>query len=379
MINYFDFEEIRPYNQDEFIAAWSRIKNHETFHAALSFLFESDERNELIASFPEFKSTRDFQLKIMHRAIRNIVSKSSNGLSCSGFEHISASHNYTYISNHRDIFLDSGILQILLVEHGHDTSEITFGNNLMVNPFIIDIGKVNKMFTVHRTGNRRELYDNSIRLSHYMRSAITQKKQSTWIAQRNGRTKNGHDETQIGVLKMLYASKPKNFEESFQELNILPVSISYEFEPCDIIKVQEIYASQSGTYVKAPGEDLKSILAGVVEPKGRIHLAIGNPVNSNLPLISKNEDCFKALAQFLDTEIYSNFKLFPSNSIAYNLLYPNSPTNLEYNSSEKEYFLDRMNHKLSLLKGDKKILEKLFLQLYATPVVNAMNLIGVDQ
>jgi hypothetical protein len=372
MVNYFDFEAIRPYNQDEFLAAWSRIKDNDTFHKALSFLFDKDERIELVTDFPYFKSTRDFQLKIMHRAIRNIISKSSLGLTYSGFENIQQNQNYTYISNHRDIFLDSGILQILLVENGHDTSEITFGNNLMINQFIIDIGKVNKMFTVHRNGNRRELYDNSIRLSNYMRHAITEKKQSTWIAQRNGRTKNGHDETQIGLLKMLFASKPNDFESSFREMNIVPVSISYEFEPCDIIKVQELYASQNATYTKAPNEDLKSILAGVIEPKGKINLSIGQPVNIALSEISKSSDCFKALAHYLDSEIYSHFKIFPTHKIAFDILHPNSTKQLVYTKAEKEFFIDYMEQKLNYLQGDKAVLKKMFLEIYSSPVVNAL-------
>ena len=371
MIDYFNFEEIRPYNKEEFAAAWNRIKGNEMFHAALSFLFDADEKNKLISEFPDFESTRDFQLKIMHRAIRNIIAKSSNGLSSSGFENCLPQQSYTFISNHRDIFLDSGILQILLVEHGHDTSEITFGSNLMLNQFIIDIGKVNKMFTVHRTGNRREMYDNSIRLSNYMRFAVTEKKQSTWIAQRNGRTKNGSDETQMGLLKMLHASKPHNFETSFRELNIIPVAISYEYEPCDVFKVQEIYASQDSNYVKIPGEDLKSIVAGVTEPKGRIHLALGNPINNSITEIANSGDSFKNLLQFMDAEIYANYKLFPGNYIAFDLLHSANPVNANYSLDEKEYFMQTMNLKLSLLKGEKEILKKLFLEIYANPVVNS--------
>ena len=372
MINYFDFEEIRPYSQDEFAAAWHRIKNNSVFHSALSFLFHPDELAKLVQSFDHFDSTRDFQLKIMHPAIRNIITKSSKGLTSSGFERIENNIPYTFISNHRDIFLDSGILQILLVEHGHDTSEITFGNNLMVNQFIIDIGKVNKMFTVHRTGNKRTLYDNSIRLSNYMRYAIREKRQSTWIAQRNGRTKNGNDETQVGLLKMLHASHSEDFEKSFFDLNILPVSISYEYEPCDFMKVNEIYNAQFATYVKAPDEDIKSILAGVVEPKGCIHLSIGNPVNKAISAISKSNDPFKELTQFLDKEIHTHYKLFASNYIAFDLLHATSQMKDQYTESDKDYFLEYMHQKLALLKGEPAVLQKLFLELYAHPVSNSL-------
>lgn len=371
MFNYFDFEDIRPYSAEEFASAWNRIKDHPTFHAALHYLFSDNERKNIIEDFPNFSSTRDFQLKIMHRAIRNILSKSSAGLSSGGFENISPNESYTFISNHRDIFLDSGILQILLVEHGHDTSEITFGNNLMVNQFLIDIGKVNKMFTVYRTGNRREIYDNSIRLSNYMRFAITSKKQSTWIAQRNGRTKNGWDETQVGLLKMLQVSKPDNFEESFAELNIVPVSISYEFEPCDILKVRENYYSLQGNYTKSADEDVKSILAGVTENKGRVHLQLGQPLNSALPQIAKASDSMKALNYFMDAEINGSYQLFATNYIAFDLLHSKSETNSQYTGEQKEYFIHYMHDKLKLVQGDEHILQKLFLELYANPVTNS--------
>ncbi len=378
MIDYNNFEEIRPYSQEEFDAAWNRIKCNETFHAALAFLFDEKEKNALIESFPSFESTRDFQLKIMHRAIRNIIAKSSNGLSCSGFQHLSPEQCYTFISNHRDIFLDSGILQILLVEHGHDTSEITFGNNLMLNQFIVDIGKVNKMFTVHRTGNRRELYDYSIRLSNYMRYAITQKKQSTWIAQRNGRTKNGKDETQIGLLKMLASSAPDNFESGFNALNIVPIAISYEYEPCDIFKVNERYSSMQSAYVKAPDEDLKSILSGVTNDKGSIHLAVGKPVNQVIAEIAKSGDSYKSLNQYIDTEIYSNYKLFKSNYIAFDLLHECALNVHQYSKFEKQKFEDYLAQKLNFLKGERPVLRKLFLELYANPVVSAMKLVSVS-
>ncbi len=375
MIDYFNYEAIRPYSKEEFEPAWNRIKVDESFHAALSFLFTENEKAVLFAEFPSFKSTRDFQLKIMHRAIRTILAKSSNGLTCSGFEHILPEQAYTYISNHRDIFLDSGILQILLVEHGHDTSEITFGNNLMLNQFIVDIGKINKMFTVHREGNRRELYDYSIRLSNYMRHAITEKKQSTWIAQRNGRTKNGKDETQVGLLKMLAASNSENFELGFKALNCIPVAISYEFEPCDLYKVHEVYSSLFSSYKKAPDEDLKSILLGVTQAKGSIHLALGKPLNSAICEIAKSADPFKAACQFMDQEICAAYKLFPNNYIAFDILHQSSQNQHQYSAFEKNNFIAYVNSKLDVLKGEREILLNLFLELYANPVVNAMKLI----
>ena len=369
--NYSDFEDIRPYHQSEFAEAWKRITTEPTFFAALKYLFPEEENKKIVAELNQINSTKEFQLRVMHHAIRNIIKQSSAGLTCSGFENIDAQKSYLYISNHRDIFLDSGILQILLVEHEHDTTEITFGSNLMINQFITDVGKANKMFTVYRGGTRRELYENSLRLSNYIRHTITEKKQSAWIAQRNGRTKNGADETQVGLLKMLASSGTTNFENTFHELNIIPVSISYEFEPCDAFKVHENYVSQTTPYVKSPGEDLQSILAGVTQPKGRIHLALGKPINNSLREIADSQDNFKTLTQTIDTEIFNNYKLFPANYIAFDLLNSNNSHNSNYSEIEKDFFVNYMNKKLATLQGEKEILRKLFLELYANPVKSA--------
>ncbi|MBK9800591.1 MAG: hypothetical protein IPP56_13050 [Bacteroidetes bacterium] len=241
----------------------------------------------------------------------------------------------------------------------------------MVNQFLIDIGKVNKMFTVYRTGNRREIYDNSIRLSNYMRFAITSKKQSTWIAQRNGRTKNGWDETQVGLLKMLQVSKPENFEESFAELNIVPVSISYEFEPCDILKVRENYLSMQGNYTKSADEDVRSILAGVTENKGRVHLQLGQPLNRALPQIAQASDNMKALNNYMDAEISGGYQLFPTNYIAFDLLNTVNDNKSQYTVEQHDYFIHYMQEKLKLVQGDNATLQKLFLELYANPVANS--------
>jgi hypothetical protein len=375
-MDYFDFESIRPYTNIEFNSAWDRIKSSNLFHSSLSFLFNEEQLKDLSNEFSAINSIRDFQLKIMHPAIRNIISKSSKGLTCSGFENIKTDQSYTFIANHRDIFLDSGILQILLVEHGHDTSEITFGDNLMINSFIVDIGKINKMFTVKRNGNRKEIYESSIRLSNYMRYAIKQKKQSTWIAQRNGRTKNGHDETQIALLKMLFASNTFHFEESFKELNLVPVSISYEYEPCDIQKVMETYISSKSEYVKSPDEDLKSILAGVSENKGGIHLAIGKPANQFISDIASSAEPLKNLNLNLDVEIYNNYHLFPTNYIALDILNNDASFGTNYSKIEKEFFIDRMHQKLASVKGDSEILKILFLKLYANPLLNALKVLN---
>ncbi|MCK6648240.1 MAG: 1-acyl-sn-glycerol-3-phosphate acyltransferase, partial [Bacteroidia bacterium] len=281
---------------------------------------------------------------------------------------------YLFIANHRDILLDSAILQILLFEHGHDTSEITFGDNLMEQGFITDFGRLNRMFTVKREGTARELYDISKKLSAYIRHTILEKKVSVWIAQRNGRTKDGFDQTQTGLLKMINISGNGNFVESFKEVKIVPLTISYEYEPCDALKVQELYLSSLHTkYVKAPGEDLNSIITGIVQPKGRIHMTVGKPIIEELEEINKSEnenDKIKQLANLIDKQIYSDFKLWPVNYIAYDLLANGNKYEKQYSPVEKENFIQYIEKNIEKLKGEKEALYNLFIKMYAAPVLN---------
>jgi hypothetical protein len=282
---------------------------------------------------------------------------------------------YVFIANHRDILLDSAILQILLVEYGFETSEITFGSNLMISQFIIDIGKVNRMFTVYREGTRKEKLRNSLILSAYIRDTITRKKLSLWIAQRGGRTKNGSDKTETALLKMLSLSeKEKSFEENIRELNLTPLIISYEYEPCDDLKVQELYDSLEKSYVKKPGEDLNSILTGITQYKGRIHLEVGKPLDEELDGLGPEStgDRFNILRSIIDSQVFRNYRLWPANNIAYDLLHNSFDRSSLYTKPQRDYFIGYLDRKLDSLHGDRPVLKKLFLELYANPVKNQL-------
>jgi 1-acyl-sn-glycerol-3-phosphate acyltransferase len=309
--------------------------------------------------------------------IRRIIEDSSDGLSSSGFENLSTKSAYLYISNHRDIFLDSGILQVLLVEHGFNTTQITFGNNLMDGQLITDVGKINKMFTVYREGTGREIYENSKRLSSYIRQCVTKENESVWIAQRNGRTKAGDDKTQTGLLKMLNVSNEMSFLEGYKELQIVPVSVSYEYEPCDILKAQELNLSQNYTYKKSPGEDVKSIVNGVIEHKGRIHFTIGKPISNSLLEIEHETNLnekIKLLGNLIDEQIYQNYKLWPSNYVAYDLFFNKTKYNNYYSKADVDKFLTHINKRLENSNGDKETLRQMLYKMYANPVINFQNL-----
>lgn len=367
-----NFEDVRPFYDHEAYERLQKIIKDPLFMRLVNYLWPEMTYEGVMKKAERVNSAMEFQLEFMHPAIRTIIERSSDGLSCEGFEQLDPKESYLFIANHRDILLDSAILQVLLVEHGFKTSEITFGNNLMEKGFITDFGKLNRMFTVLREGTGRELYDISKKLSAYIRHTITNKKVSVWIAQRNGRTKDGIDQTQTGLLKMLNISGTKTFIENFKELKIVPITVSYEYEPCDFLKVQEAYLSSLHTkYVKAQGEDLNSIITGVTMPKGRIHLVAGKPMVDffqKFEIFPNENDKIKQLAYHIDNEIYQNYKLWPVNYIAADLLDGTAIYSIFYKEKEKDDFIRYIQSSITKLQGDKETLFHLFLKIYANPV-----------
>ena len=244
----------------------------------------------------------------------------------------------------------------------------------MINQFIIDFGKVNRMFKVIRGGNKIELLRNSKILSAYLRHTITNKKNSIWIAQRPGRTKNGNDKTECGLLKMFNMSAGDNFTDSFRELNIVPLVISYEYEPCCAFKVKELLATSiHGTYQKKPDEDLQSIIRGLSHPKGRIHMSVGKPINQFLDKIDEQDTLnnkINTLAELIDSEVYTHYKLWPGNYIANDILSDSDNYRGFYTSDEKAEFLKYMENETSGIEGERKAIGKIFLGIYANPVIN---------
>ncbi|MBL7936673.1 MAG: 1-acyl-sn-glycerol-3-phosphate acyltransferase, partial [Bacteroidia bacterium] len=301
----FNFEPLRPYYDTEAPQAMSRIASYETYHKIMTYLWPEMTKEQIIEKAINTKSPYEFQTEFMSEAIWRIVKSTSTGLTWSGIENIDRNKAYLYVANHRDILLDSAILQIILDKEEFETSEIIFGSNLMEKGFITDFGRMNRMFTVQREGNAKELYDISRQLSAYIRHVILDKNSSVWIAQRNGRTKDGSDITQTGLLKMLNISGNKNFVDNFKELNIVPITISFEYEPCDDLKTQELYLLSLHTkYVKNAGEDLNSILTGIKQPKGKIHIAFGKPITEtellDIDKLSNDNEKIKLLTAYID-------------------------------------------------------------------------------
>lgn len=368
------FDDIRPYNAEEIPAAMKRIANSSSFPLLASYVYPDEPLEEVRERIANYKTVREFQTETMRMVNQRVIEHSISEFSCSGLDKLDPEAHYLFVSNHRDIMLDSSLLQYFFVTQNFDTTEITFGANLMMNELVVDIGKSNKMFKVERPGNNiKDFYRSSKHLSEYIRYVITQKGQSVWIAQRNGRTKDGNDTTDQGIIKIFCMSCPDDKLKAIDQLHIVPVAVSYEWEPCDVLKTLELYESQFSKYTKKPGEDLNSILTGIVQEKGKVHFELCEPISyaelAKFENVTNNE-YHKLVAQLLDSRIRAAYRLYPNNYIAYDLRYGTTKYKDCYTDEQKKVF---MQHLQALEKYDTCDIEKLkdiFLGIYSNPVNN---------
>lgn len=365
------FDDIRPYRDDEIPAAMQRIAASDYFPLLASYVFPSTPVEEVRKFVLSFRSIYDFQAGVMARVNEQVIERSTTAFTYGGLELLDPNKRYLFVSNHRDIMLDSSLLQYILHKNGHPTTEITFGANLMSTPLVIDIGKSNKMFRTERGGNMREFYKQSLYLSQYIRYVITQKGESVWIAQRNGRTKDGNDATDQGIIKMFVMSRPGSKAEALAELNIVPVAVSYEWESCDILKALELCQSRNAKYVKKPGEDLNSILTGIMQPKGRVHIEFCRPITLDelKPFDGLSSAEFdRSAAALLDERICEKYALSPNNYIAHDLRAGSRRFADRYTEAEKDAFLAHMAKLDACTEADRDVLREILLGIYANPI-----------
>ncbi len=369
---------MRPYYDSEINEAMKRLLKEEQFLYFLKILFPDEDFGDVVQKFQAISSTYEFQSMFSHRAVRETVRRTSEGLTFSGLDKLDTQKPYLFIANHRDIVLDSAMMQVLLLENKHKTSEITFGSNLMYNQFVIDLGKANKMFTIYREGTKLQLYKHAVLHSKYIRKTLAEKHESVWIAQRDGRTKDGNDKTNEALIKMLLLGN-KNLVESAKELNIVPVTVSYEYEPCDIQKTREVYLSKKEKYVKKKGEDHESIVKGFTSYKGHIHMNFGTPINSLLSDSTANieNEFVPFLLKEIDKQVYLNYKLWPNNYIAYDLLQGNNEyADKNYTVKQKKAFEEYIEVKASEFADIRSPLIEGMINLYATPLINRLKCVA---
>lgn len=380
-----DFDDIKPYNDEEIQAAMARIAQDDNFPKIVKVLFPDQDYESFRKSFLEINSIYAFQTKVMLPFCKWVEKNTLSKISSSGFDKLSKDKGYLFTSNHRDIVLDACMLQMLLHEAGLETCDITFGSNLMMNQLIIDIGKSNKMFKVERTSNRREFAIHSQILSDFIRGRI-QEKASVWIAQRNGRTKDGFDQTDQGLVKMFSMSGDRTrLLENLLELNITPLATSYQYEPCDFMKLREIYIRKTtGTYTKAHLEDMQSVLTGIKEYKGEMNITICDPITiedlKHFPT-ADNRDIITAFKEIINQRIYSNYKLYDTNYIAYDLKHGRNEMVQHYTEDSKRKFLERINTMIAKMCEEfgaeaEQESRDIILGIYGFPVDNHIKLKG---
>ena len=373
MIDLSEFEGISPYTDAEAAEALSLLAEYPQLTKFSQQFFPNEEPDYMKKVFKSIKTIDEFQVLVIQKIVRWIIENTAKNFSYDGINNIDPSKKFLALSNHRDIILDPAITQIILHANGLPMTEIAVGDNLISNKAIEHLLRSNRMIKVIRGVSARELYLSSQLLSKYIRLNITEQRSSIWLAQRQGRTKNGYDITEQGLLKMLDMSGKADFQTNFEELNITPMSISYEYEPCDILKARELVISRKRKYVKAEGEDYNSIMTGIMQPKGNIHMNIGKPLTSDeiaaAALCDKN-DRYQLIRHAVDVRVIEGYQLWKNNYIAYDIANQGFRYSHLYDQADVEAFVDYMQHKLDTVEPEinREDLRRIFLDIYANPV-----------
>ena len=369
------FDSIRPFYDSEINEALHHVINHPMMKALMNFSFPDVAEEVWKEQLRKTQSIRDFQCNVIYQSVQRVLEKSSDGLTTSGFENLEPNVSYLFVSNHRDILLDTTLLNTALFEHNLVMTASAIGDNLVKKSFLNTLAKLNRNFLVQRGLTPREMLQSSKLLSEYIGQLLLHENRSVWIAQREGRTKDGKDETNPGILKMLgMGSDEKTLMEYFKKMKIVPVSISYEYDPTDALKMPQLIAEANNqVYIKEKNEDFMTILSGALGQKKGIHIHVGKVLNTEIDqIITNNESTNKqivSLAQVIDDAILSNYKLWPTNFIAYDIVNKTNLYSHLYTDNEKSLFERRLEMRID---RDNPVALDSFLAMYANPVVNKL-------
>ena len=369
------FDQIRPFYDAEVNAAIRQIIHDPMLEAMMNFAFPNDSVGHWKDLMLHTHSLRDFQINFIYPALKKVLEKSSEGLSTGGFEQLEPNTAYLFISNHRDIILDTSLLNACLYENGLVMTTSAIGDNLIKKPFLLTLSKLNRNFVIRRGLSGRALFESSVLVSEYISKSLLRENRSVWTAQREGRTKDGNDVTHKGVLKMLtLAEETQDPFSFFQKVKVVPVSISYEYDPTDILKMPELLAkSRDEKYVKSENEDFINLLRGIMGTKKRIHIQVNGVIDTEVNEIAaadltQNEKLGK-LTEVIDAKIWKGYKLWPSNFIAYDLLNKGEKFSSHYTAEEKSSFERRLKDKIDT---SNSVVVENFLSMYAYPVINQL-------
>jgi 1-acyl-sn-glycerol-3-phosphate acyltransferase len=369
------FDSIRPFYDAEINEGIHSAVNHPMMKALMNFTFPEVDDEVWKEQLKKTHSIRDFQCNFIYHSVQKVLEKSSEGLTTSGFEQLEKNTSYIFISNHRDIILDTSLLNACLFDHGLVMTASAIGDNLVKKPVLLTLSKLNRNFLVQRGLPPRELLQSSKLLSEYIGKLLLRENRSVWIAQREGRTKDGNDATHPGVLKMLaMASEETDLMDYFKKIKVVPVSISYEYDPTDALKMPQLMAEANNEiYIKEKNEDFMTLLSGIIGQKKHIHIHVGKVLDTEIDTIaSEHENANKqiqALAQIIDDSILKSYKLWPTNYIAYDILNNTNQFSDKYTENEKSLFERRLEMKID---QNNAVALQGFLAMYANPVSNKL-------
>lgn len=369
------FDSIRPFYDSEVNEALKSLLHHPMMKAMMDFTFPEIDESTWKEQLSRTHSIRDFQINFVYQSIQRVLERSSEGLTTSGFEKLEPNTPYLFISNHRDIILDTSLLNVSLFDHGLVMTASAIGDNLVQKEFLLKLSKLNRNFLVKRSVSPRELLLSSKLMAEFMYQLLSKENRSVWIAQREGRTKDGNDATHQGVLKMIaMASDEENCMDFFKKLKIVPVSISYEYDPTDALKMPQLLAlSKDEVYIKEKNEDFITLLSGIIGQKKRIHIHVGDILENEYDKIKAENDNnnkqIQALAQVIDDSILQSYKLWPTNFIAYDILNNTTTFAHLYDDKERQLFERRLEMRID---AENETMKAGFLAMYANPVVNKL-------
>ena len=374
-----EFDTIRPFEPEELPEVYDRLLADQQFQTVLSYLYPQVPFEMIAAKMRQCETNLDFQKAFCYTFLKQLLAKASTGCDMDSSA-IDNTRRYTFVSNHRDIVLDSAFLDMLLIDNGFTTTcEIAIGDNLLSLPWVKDLARLNKAFIVERSVSMRQMLIVSKRLSDYMHFAIREKNENIWIAQREGRAKDSDDRTQESILKMMAMGGEGSIIDRLCQLHIVPLAISYEFDPCDFLKAQEFQLKRDVSgWKKSANDDVVSMQTGIMGYKGRIHYHCAPCIDDylkHLPTDMPKTELFAQVAAHIDNEIHKNYRLYPNNYIAMDLLKGTAEHSDCYGVEEKvrfEQYLAGQMAKIQLDNKDEKFLYERMLTMYANPAINLL-------
>lgn len=374
------FNDIRPYLDSEVPDAIAQLIADKNFRMVVEPLVKPHTWEQFSALLMQCKSKDDFQNIAVYPIMRRLINKTTTEMNGSNWENIDKSKGRLFISNHRDIVLDAAFFNMLLFDNDSGTTEIAIGDNLLIYPWIEKLVRINKSFIVKRGVSVRQMLEVSGQLSNYINNTINVRNQSIWLAQREGRAKDSNDKTQISLLKMLTLSNRANPVDALKQLNITPLAISYEYDPCDFLKAKEFQLKRDNPdHKKSQADDIENMYTGMVEYKGRVHFKLGNPINSQLldiPSEIGRGEMLQYIADIIDEEIYLNYTFYPINYLAYDIMTESKSFTSEYNDEDKlkfESYLNSQIAKINIPNKDVDFLRTKIIEMYGNTVKNYIN------